>query len=104
MVTAKNKKKNLIKEDIVKNISDKIGTPSFFTTKIVNDLLRILITALATKKTIKVKNFGTFKTKNKNERLGRNPKNKDVYVINKRIVATFNASNYLKIKINNAKK
>ena len=104
MVTAKNKKKNLTKEDIVKNISDKIGIPSFFTAKIVNDLLRILITALATKKTIKVKNFGTFKTKNKNERLGRNPKNNDVYVINKRIVATFNASNYLKIKINNAKK
>tara|TARA_B110000211_G_C13985307_1_gene511414 strand:+ start:19 stop:336 length:318 start_codon:yes stop_codon:yes gene_type:complete len=104
MLTVKNKKKNLIKEDIVKNIFDKIGIPSFFTTKIVDDLLRILITTLASKKIIKIKNFGTFMTKIKNERLGRNPKNKDVYVINKRIVATFSASNYLKIKTNNAKK
>ena len=39
----------------------------------------------------------------KNERLGRNPKNKDLHIIAKRIVATFSASNYLKIKTNNDK-
>jgi len=103
MVTVKNKKNNLKKDDIIKNVSKNIGIPLFYSSKIVNDLIKILIINLVIKKIIKIKNFGTFMLKIKNERLGRNPKNKDLHVIAKRIVATFSASNYLKIKTNNDK-
>ena len=103
MVTVKNKKNKLKKDDIIKNVSKNIGIPLFYSSKIVNDLIKILIINLVIKKIIKIKNFGTFMLKIKNERLGRNPKNKDLHVIAKRIVATFSASNYLKIKTNNDK-
>jgi len=100
MVTKKN---NLKKEDIVKNISANVGTSIFYTAKIVNDIIIILTDGLILKKKIKINNFGTFLLQNKNERLGRNPKNKNTFVISKRIIASFSASNYLKIKINNVR-
>ena len=104
METKKNKRNNLKKEDIVKNISEKIGIPVLYSATIINDLIKILIIGLVKKKKIKIKNFGTFILQSKSKRLGRNPKNKkNIFVITKRIIASFSASSYLKLKINNAK-
>ena len=38
--------------------------------------------------------------KTKNERIGRNPKNKETHIIKKRVVISFKTAEALKIKIN----
>ena len=49
---------------------------------------------------INIKNFGSFNIGHKKERLGRNPKTKEDFIINERNVIKFKLSNYLKQKIN----
>jgi len=102
MVALKNKKNNLKKKDIIKNIFDQTGISSLYSKRILNDTIEILINSLILERIIKIKNFGTFTLQHKDKRIGRNPKNKETHVISERIVALFAASNNLKIKINNA--
>ena len=45
---------------------------------------------------VKIPGFGGFLLRNKNERIGRNPKTKEEYIISKRRVVTFKASSLLK--------
>ena len=105
MVAAANKRENLTKEDIVKNISSHIGISTAYSANIINDLINILISALISKKKLKIKNFGSFNLRLKKERIGRNPKNNKLYNISARIVASFKAAEQLKLKINkNVKK
>ena len=75
MVVANNKRDNLKKEDIVKNIHLSIGIPAAYALKILNDLIDILKDNLKSHKKLKIKNFGVFTLLNKDKRLGRNPKN-----------------------------
>ena len=51
-------------------------------------------------KELNIKNFGTFKTINKNERLGRNPKNKKIYKIAARKSLSFIISKKFNDEIN----
>ena len=86
--------KNLTKIDISKNLSKKRGYSVNFSKKIVDDLITILITQLKEKNLI-IKNLGTFKLISKNQRIGRNPKNKEKFIINKRKSISFIASKNL---------
>jgi len=96
---------NTKKKDIVGNIFTNIGISSFYSTKIVNDFINILIFNLLSNKFLKIKNFGTFNLLKKNIRMGRNPKNKKNYEILERNIVSFKPSEKLKIKVNiNAKK
>ena len=49
----------------------------------------------------KLKNFGTFKILNKNERIGRNPKTKEIHIIKKRKTISFVPSKAFIKKLNN---
>lgn len=94
----KTKKINLTKKDIAKKLYSKIGLSFQLTSKISEDFLKIL------KKLIKdgnlnIKNFGTFKILNKNERSGMNPKNQEKFVISARKTISFIASKKIKYKI-----
>mgnify|MGYP001162172586 FL=1 len=91
---------NLKKKDIATNINYNIGIPNTYAELIINDLLMILKFNLKKKIDIKIKNFGSFKLKNKAKRTGRNPKNKKEYDILSRNVITFKASKYLNKKLN----
>ena len=86
--------KNLTKIDISKNLSKKRGYSVNFSKKIVDDLITILITQLKEKNLI-IKNLGTFKLIPKNQRIGRNPKTKEKFIINKRKSISFIASKNL---------
>ena len=86
--------KNLTKIDISKNLSKKRGYSVNFSKKIVDDLITILITQLKEKNLI-IKNLGTFKLISKNQRIGRNPKTKEKFIINKRKSISFIASKNL---------
>jgi integration host factor subunit alpha len=100
MATKKSNFGNFKKKDIIKNISLKTGISFLYSAQIVDNVISILITNLKLNKKIKIKNFGIFDLLKKNQRIGRNPKNKNKYEISERIVITFKASDVLKKKIN----
>ena len=101
MATLVNKRENIKKIIISKNISSSIGLPVTYSSKIINDVIQILINILKSEKIIRLKNFGIFFFKKKKQRIGRNPKNKKEYNISERQVVVFKISNNLKKKINN---
>ena len=49
---------------------------------------------------VTVRGFGSFQTRNKNKRIGRNPKTGEEAVISARTVPTFKASKLFKSKVN----
>ena len=80
---------NTHKKDIASNIFKKVGVPSVYAMKLIDDLIYIMISNVIIKNTFKIKN-----------RIGRNPKNKVNYEILERNVLTFKAANELKKIIN----
>ena len=91
-------KKNITKIEITKILSQKTGLSSLYSKKILNDLIQIIIKQVKDNNLI-LKNIGTFKIISKNERIGRNPKNKKIYNINARKSLSFIASKKLNVKI-----
>ena len=101
MTMETNKRDNLTKEDIVKNITLKFGISTSYSSTILNNLIDILILNISVSEKIKIKNFGNFTLQTKKKRPGRDPKSKRKYDISARKVVTFKAANELKLKINN---
>ena len=89
---------NLTKKEISKKINLKTGLPVSYTNKITDDLIKILKDMIRDKET-NIKNFVTFKIINKNERIGRNPKNRKIYKIKARKSLSITVSKYLNDKI-----
>jgi nucleoid DNA-binding protein len=100
MVLLKKNRLNLKKKDIIRNIFLKVGLSSLYSSKIVNDIIKILISDLKLNKKIIIKNFGSFSLVKKKKRIGRNPKSQKIHFISERVVTIFKASDFLKKKIN----
>ena len=84
--------KNKIKKfDLVKNLSNESGFSKNFSKKLIEDLIKSLIENIKTGD-FNLKNVGSFKIINKNERLGRNPKTKEEFIISSRKTISFNVS------------
>ncbi len=90
---------NLTKKDIVLSLNKKNGYSIAFTKRLVNDLINSMIETLKDDDLF-LKNIGSFKKKEKKERIGRNPKTKEKFIITKRKVVIFTPSLKLKNKIN----
>ncbi len=90
---------NLKKIDIIKNLSNKTGLSISLSKKLLDDLIESFYYVLK-KENLIIKNIGVFKKKNKKERLGRNPKTKTEFVINKRISISFKTSKKLQTNLN----
>ena len=69
-----------------------------YTNQITDDFINILKNLIRNKE-ISIKNFASFKTISKNERIGRNPKNKRIYKIKARKSISFITSKKLNDKI-----
>ena len=82
---------NYNKKNLSDFLSEKKGYSSLFSQKIVDDLIHAICQNLVLGD-ITLKNFGAFKIIQKNERLGRNPKTKKTYIINKRKSLSFTCS------------
>ena len=93
-------KKNLTKEILAENINRQFGLTKSFSEKLINSLIFHLTNTVKTDKILKIKNFGTFRILNKKERIGRNPKTKEKFVISKRSVIVFKTSKSLNNKLN----
>ena len=92
------KKKSLTKKDISEKINLKTGLSKLYAEQITDDFIYILKDLIKNKE-ISIKNFASFKIISKNERIGRNPKNKKIYNINARKSLSFIPSKKLNVKI-----
>ena len=90
---------NLTKEDICIFLSRKKGYSVLYSKKIINNLIEILIDEIK-ENTFNLKNIGTFKILNKKERIGRNPRTREIYKIKARKSLAFKPSTNLSGKIN----
>ena len=90
---------NLTKEDICIFLSKKKGYSVLYSKKIINNLIEILIDEIK-ENSFNLKNIGTFKILNKKERIGRNPRTKEIYKIKARKTLAFKPSTNLSRKIN----
>ena len=92
------KKNNFTKKNISQKINIKTGLPISYSSEITDNFISILKN-LIKNKDLHIKNFVTFKILNKNERIGRNPKNNKKYQISARKSLSFIASKKLSDKI-----
>ena len=87
------------KKDIAKNISRKINVTEAESKLLLNSFISIIKTK-SKKSSLKIASFGTFSTKKSPQRIGRNPKTKQEFIISERSKLKFSASNKLRNLIN----
>ena len=91
---------NLTKKDLVNLIYMQLGFSKQISENLTDDFFKTLIDNLYKEKKLKLSNFGTFFVKEKNSRLGRNPKTKEEKIISKRNVILFKPSKDFKNFVN----
>jgi integration host factor subunit alpha len=84
-------KNSFVKVNIINNLSKSTGFSNSFSKKLINDLINVLIESIKNNEFI-LKNIGTFKIIIKKERIGRNPKTKDEFIISSRKSISFKAA------------
>ena len=92
---------NLTKKNIVNSIYMQIGFSKKISEILLEDVFQIILKNIISKKKVKIAKFGTFILRKKKERIGRNPKTKELKTISERNVILFKPSNELKYYINN---
>tara|TARA_E500000178_G_C16749599_1_gene629770 strand:+ start:239 stop:529 length:291 start_codon:yes stop_codon:yes gene_type:complete len=91
--------KNIKKIDIIKSLSIKTGFSLNFSKKLIEDLIYIFIDNIKSGN-LNLKNIGTFKIIHKKERLGRNPRTMQEFIIPSRQSISFTASKNILEKTN----
>ena len=93
-------KKNFTRKNLSNKIYHDLGFSENFSSKFVDNFFETLITELIKSNKVKISSFGTFRTMNKSERIGRNPKTKVEAKISSRKVVKFKPSQIVKTKLN----
>ena len=83
---------NTTRDDIADYINQEFGLSKKDCNDIVNDILEEVIKGLVESNFVKIHNFGTFRLKRKNARIGRNPKTKKEVIIESRNIISFTPS------------
>ena len=91
---------NITREDISEYINSEFGLSKYDCNNIVNEIIEQIISGLIDDNVVKIHNFGTFKLRQKDQRIGRNPKTKIEVMILPRKVISFIPSKHLLNKIN----
>ena len=82
---------NLTKKDIINSIYMQIGFSKKISENLLEDILQIILSNIIKHKKVKISKFGTFTLRKKKQRIGRNPKTKEIKVISERNVILFKA-------------
>ena len=77
-----------------------IGFSKKISENLLEDIFQIILANIIKYKRVKIAKFGTFTLKNKKQRIGRNPKTKEIKIISERNVIQFKASKSFKYYIN----
>ena len=91
---------NLTKKDLVNLIYMQIGFSKHVSENLIDDFFQTIIDNLSKEKSLKLTNFGTFTIRQKQSRVGRNPKTKKETIISKRNVVLFKPSKTFKDFVN----
>ena len=92
-------KKNITKRIIAKDLSLKTGYSISISKKLIDDLILCITKSIKMEK-LNLKNLGTFKIINKKERIGRNPKTKEQFIITARKTISFIPSKKISKELN----
>ena len=93
-------KKTITREYLAIRIKEELGLSRSDSLTLVSLILNNLSNSINKDKLLKLPNLGTFKVRNKNSRIGRNPKTGEESVITARSVISFKASEKLKSRLN----
>ena len=91
---------NLTKKDIINSVYMQIGFSKRISETLLEDIFEIILKNIIEHKKVKIAKFGTFILRKKKQRLGRNPKTKELKIISERNVILFKASKEFKKFIN----
>lgn len=89
--------RGMIKADIVRKIAERLNVKDKEALAIVDAVLESMKKIVSDSGRLEIRDFGVFQTKQRKERLGRNPKDKKEYPIPSRRVVTFKMGKELKI-------
>jgi integration host factor subunit alpha len=92
--------KNITRDDIAEYIYQEFGLAKKDCIDLVEDIINKIIEGLVKDGNVKIHNFGTFKIKHKNQRMGRNPKTGKDALIHPRNVISFTPSKIFHKNIN----
>ena len=93
---------NLTKKNLINSVYMQIGFSKKISENLLEDILETIRDNLKINKKLKISKFGTFSTRNKKSRIGRNPLTKENKIISSRNVVLFNASKEFKDLINSS--
>ena len=85
-------------------VFSEVGLSRFESSQLVESVLGHISNALVDDELVKISSFGTFSIRNKNPRIGRNPKTGTEAKITGRRVITFRPSQLMKDRVNNGNK
>ena len=91
---------NITRDEIADFINQEFGLTKIDCNGLVNNIIEEIILGLNKHKIVKIHNFGTFKLRRKNARIGRNPKTKEDVTIAPRNVISFIPSRHVLKKLN----
>ena len=91
---------NIKKKDLINSLFKNIGFPKIVCENIVVEIFTLIKNNLMNNDSIKISKFGTFSKKFKKERIGRNPKTKDVFAISARKSIKFITSKKISENLN----
>lgn len=91
--------RTLTRADLAEAVFRKIGLSRTESAQLVEMVLEEICSTIAKGESVKVSSFGSFLVRDKNERVGRNPKTGEEVPISPRRVAVFKPSNVLKDRI-----
>jgi len=92
--------KPLTKATIVESVQNQLGLPKKECVEMVETLLEIIKSKLASGADVLISRFGKFEVKSKKERRGRNPATRESLMLAPRKVVKFTCSGKLKDRIN----
>ncbi|XDZ66994.1 integration host factor subunit alpha [Alphaproteobacteria bacterium LSUCC0684] len=92
--------RSVIRADLAEAIYQNIGLSRNESAEIVSTILEEITENLVEGKTVKISSFGSFSVRNKNMRIGRNPKTGQEVPITPRRVLSFRPSHILRDKVN----
>ncbi|MEM7303526.1 MAG: integration host factor subunit alpha [Pseudomonadota bacterium] len=96
--------KTLTRADLCEAVYQKVGLSRTESADLVEMVLEEICDAVVRGDSVKLSSFGSFLVRNKNERIGRNPKTGEEVPITPRRVMVFKPSNVLKNRVLNGNK
>ncbi len=96
--------KTLTRMDLSEAVFKEVGLSRNESSDLVESVLELMSSALVKGEQVKISSFGTFSVREKNARVGRNPKTGEEVPITPRRVLTFRPSHLMKEQVATGKK